>query len=931
MYKPDMKEYEKNYCVYAEERAGKSGTRFFRRSFPFAEGILKEENGFYLKGENGETPALQTKAIEKYKDGSIKWLSVAFSTKLDAYAKVRFDGVFKKRTDKEAPLSTDSKDKIVLKNDGLTVTINKEGFVESIVKDKKELLGKNGIRVSITTEDKKAYLENASAEIYVQGSVYTVVRIKGDFPGTNVNGDWFITFYKDDSRLSQKVKFITEGDSILLSEAIEIDYADDMKDFGYCPRCEKKGNLIFTETLTAGGEIVMSSKDPVRFKTAVASTGVHNGFAIEDGVVIYSPIQCGTAFLWPDGVGRTIHLETSFEKATEDAVSREIKWDYEPPFITIPSKWFVAAGIIEDDTQSEAVSRNAVALESLYGFYWGHFEAGMLPNSLAIDHTTKKFHGEGKMHRSNGEVPYTLLRTYMCYGRPKMYDLMMDYVEHWMDIIQYRGMHKALHGANRYHSGDFFNDHQAFCTSMPYYGDPSGLYMAYCVTGDPFIGECFKQAIDFLLEDVEKNGTAILSYWTEDMFGVHQSPEFQTRCSIVTRVFNFAHNLYNDERYLEAGKSIMRWMAKAQNENGSFYEDYYYDTFKPDSFPLANGEYQPLEKQYIMTFGSRGYSEFACATKDETTIKVLERLCDYYVEAMDDLGFMWYPNHVDEKANDGGGWFQKRGSCGATTGGTMYTLAYAYHVLPKKEYLIGALKAARYCISMWGCDGSAGQLTGSQSPFLQGAQAVSRLIKENREFAIENGFADVVALLDTDTKETFGKYPAFNHRYRRFGINTYDTKYGEAITLLHRLNAVHGWNTHVNKAFDFEMELCSDGKLWYGCDNVVTMNSDKVGMKKEVRVVELMSLLKTNIGVSALTGESTVKILKYTEDELVMDLSGSGVDVTVEDGLFRVIDGAQYSIEQRDRDCTVTAKDGKLKFNMRPVIGSRPMTIKRIK
>ena len=43
MYNPDMKEYEKEYCIYAEERAGKSGIRFFRRGFPFAKGILKDE------------------------------------------------------------------------------------------------------------------------------------------------------------------------------------------------------------------------------------------------------------------------------------------------------------------------------------------------------------------------------------------------------------------------------------------------------------------------------------------------------------------------------------------------------------------------------------------------------------------------------------------------------------------------------------------------------------------------------------------------------------------------------------------------------------------------------------------------------------------------------------------------------------------------
>ena len=51
MYNPEIKDYEKEYSVFAEERAGKSGVRFFRRGFPFAKGILKGDySDFHIEG-----------------------------------------------------------------------------------------------------------------------------------------------------------------------------------------------------------------------------------------------------------------------------------------------------------------------------------------------------------------------------------------------------------------------------------------------------------------------------------------------------------------------------------------------------------------------------------------------------------------------------------------------------------------------------------------------------------------------------------------------------------------------------------------------------------------------------------------------------------------------------------------------------------------
>lgn len=922
MKEPDMKEYNKEFCIYAQERSGAEGISFFRRGLPFAQGILKDEKQFYLKGADGKEPAIQTKVLEQYPDGSIRWLSVAFSARLRPYEKYCLSGVFKKRAAAGEDIAKEIKDGVTLETERVKAVITAAG-VTSLTIDGKELLGKKGIRLSVKDEAGKHIFKADTVKIYINGDVYATVRLTGRFADSRIQADWFITLYGADDRLRHEVKFNSQGANVLYSQAIEAELCEDMKQHAYVDRAETAGNLVFSDWFSAsagdGQSVLMVSKDVKRFHKATAPIGVHNGYAVEDTSIVFSPIQYDLGFEWPDGVTRTIHLDMVLfdKKPTDKDVDKEVKWTFDQPLLTIPSKWFVYNGATDDDSQSEAISRMSRMLSGMYGFYWNHFEAGKLPNTLKFDHVSEQVTCPDKMHRSHGAVAYNLWRTYMNFAEPRMYDLNMDYAEHWTDTIQYRGEIEALRGANRYHSGDFFNDHENFCTSMPYYGDLSGLYMTYCMTGDPYYEEAFREGVDFLAEDTEKNGVPVLSYWTSSMFAVHKSPEFQTRCCIVTRCLYYAYRLYGDERYNEAAKSIIRWLSEAQNPNGSFYEDYYYDTKEP-MCPLINGKRQPLEKQYIMLWGARGVVEYCRDSGDELAIRVMEILADYLVDSMDELGFLWYPNNRDEAAVDTNVQNQ-RGSCGATTASGIYAIGVLYDITKKPEYLKAVLKMVRYCVSTWGMEGSGGQLQGSATPYLQGLQTVSKLIKENMDFVLEEGFADVAALLDTNTRETFCVYPRFDHRFHRFSINTFDTVWGKEVYFLHRLTAMHGGGKHQEHAFDFNFELSRDRRLWFGDTIYVNMDSDSVMLKKPMRVVELVHLLKTDITVSDLTGEAEVTITKYTRNEIIIHLHrGSGFIATITDGFFHVVDGATYTVRQNERIREITPKDGVLQFELLP-------------
>ncbi len=917
MNKPDLKEYTKSYCIYAQERSGVSGKAFFRRGLPFAEGILKDEKQFYLKGEDEKIPDLQTKVIERYSDGSIKWLSVAFAAELEAYQSYRLDGVFKKRTDTVKLLAKEEKG-IVLENDKFKVTV-KDGKVASIISEGKEVLGKNGISLSVKNDEGKHLFNAEEAKIYVNGSIYAVARLKGRFADTNAYADWFITIYADDLRISHMVKFSSKDANVFSAQLIETELADEFKNTFCRERVEHNGNLYLSDWACSetenGTNVVMTTTDVKRFHKAMAPTGVHNGFEISGNHITFAPIQYDIPFLWPDGVMRTAHLEMSFSQ-TEGAKLRaenEKKRIFENPVLTIPSKWFVAMGALDDDSKSEVITRHDRLLASMYGFYWNHFEAGKLPNGLKVDFVSEKVTAPATVERSHGEINYAILKAYMNSSDPKLFDLNNDVTEHWTDIIQYHGMHKELEGANRYHSGDFFNDNLNFCVSMPYYGDLSGLYLTYCMTGDPYIEERFRSGIDFIVESTKLNGVPILSYWSTEMYAVHKSPEFQFRCCSITRALYFAYSLYGKKCYKEAAESINHWLYEGQSADGSFYEDYYYDTKQP-FIKYINGKIFNQLKTYIMTFGARAVSEYCRMSGDETAISVMERLAKYFIDNMDPRGFMWSPTN----SGDEYGVSNNKSSCVVTSSGAACFLAHMYEVTQNPIYFITVLKLWRFCISIWGSKGGSGQLQGSQVPSIIGMQTASKMIKENLDFVLLEGFADVAAALHTDTKQTYGVYPCHNHLYERFVINTFDTLWGNLIYFNYRKSPVHG-DTSENIAFDFDFEISNDRRLWYGETISVNDKSGIIALHKTLREVEIIQLLQTDIVVSDMTGDAELEIIKYTRDEIrILLRKGSGFKARVTNGFFHVKDGEKYTISQYTRVIEETAKDGVLEFEVIP-------------
>ncbi|MGN1059030.1 MAG: hypothetical protein ACI4QW_01255, partial [Clostridia bacterium] len=620
--------------IVVADRTGHAGREFFRRGIPFREGELYSENNIYLKAANGTVPPIQTEVMERYSDGSIKWMSMAFMWDVEPGKEYPFYFIFDRRGSSASTVDATSTGlSVTLKNETLDAKISASGIYE-LTYNGKPVVQNEGIRLRVGDGKNSHYFVANRFTVTAAGPVYAQLRLSGVFPSTNMLAEWFITIYQGDDRLYHEVKFNAKGDNVLYAETIDIDFAEDFVNRSFAEDA-KQGNALtfstwFGMSAEDGRSVLMASKDITRFEGVTSGTGVHNGFAhSEDSqVVVFSPIQYDLPWRWEDGVSRTVRLDMSFynEIPTAAEIAREASWAFTPPSLTINSERFVYSGWLADNSQTEAFTRTERLVTSLYGKLWNNFEAGKFPHRMEVDYATHTVLG-GAFDRSGGEVEYNLWKCYMNTGTPLLYDMLQESSEFWVDMLVYRGEIETLLGTNRYQTTDY--NSVSFKTSMPFYGDLSGVYLSYCITGDPYYRESFKLGIDHWERSTrEGGGFPNCSYWY-DSLGFNEQSTYrraaQYRFCAQVRGLYIAYELFGDDKYYDAAKSIISFLEDIQNDDGSFFEQYNYLTKEP-SPAEKNDDGTPAlsDKIYIMEYGARMLMDFYNASGYEPTLVILE-------------------------------------------------------------------------------------------------------------------------------------------------------------------------------------------------------------------------------------------------------------------------------------------------------------------
>ncbi len=929
LYIPQKSSVSDEADIVIEERTGHFGLEFFRRGIPFSQGEYYEGENISLKHGNTLVP-LQTEVIEKYPDGSVKWLSVSFMWNVEANESYDFYIVKEESRPSSTVTVKESADNVILSNDYVKATVTNTG-VSALTYNGKSVLGNGGIVLKINNN----YTFKAdSVELVSSGPVYATVRLTGSFTGCSMTGDWFITVYNEDSRLYHEFKFTAKGDQTVSTGTMNFSFADGFNTVSFKENSPAVDTMTESDRMTIskdGLSVILSTKDVTRFKGAISKDSITNGFVYSTAFKEwrFAPIQYGAPYFWLDGVTRTARLDMSFYDTapTPDETEREEAWAFTPPSLTVNSERFVNAGIIEDNNLSPAITRTENLITSMYGGLWNHFQAGKMPHTLEINYETEEittiFRGgryEEAFDRSGGEVEYNLWKSYLNTGNPVMFDILSESSEFWTDFMVYRGKIEKLQGTNRYQTKD--TDHVSYRTNMPFYGDLSGLYMSYCITGDPYIKESFRLAADFWEKSIsDANGVPMLSYWYNPAFPdrlnyneeFSEQQSFQFRFSGMARGMYYAYSLFGDEKYLNAGKDIADHLPLMQLENGSFVESYYYPSFEPlPNVENDTGEKVLSEKHYIMNFGARMLTDFYNMSGYAPMLSNLKDLESYLAEKRTEDGFIWTPNSDDEV-------YAVPSIRGAGSPSTeMSFIAKLYQATGDTEYLYTVAQMFRNYVASWNGGNTDRVMETGKSNFMEVSQTISRILLDNRDTVIKMGFPDVIAVLDSDAqirKDLYSDFKAdvINKRDHRLAMSVFDTEMGRVVLFNNcELVTYTAENPALYKDTAFTMDFNADAEknLWYGAKN--TVRDSGVHIIADVRVTDVIPLLKTDFEIKS-EEEVVADISLYTPERIEMTInSGDDVPFAITDGFFSVENDKCYVLETGGEKSLLWAENGVL-------------------
>lgn len=896
---------KKKHDIVIHERTGNSGMRFFRRGVPFAEGELYDVSLLRLRGSDGSEHELQCEALEKYPDGSIKWASISFMLEVEANKKYYFD-ILKAHKSDNGSFVKQNGTSIDMDNGILKVSTGEFG-IAAMMHNGKNLLSSDGIRLVIENTTGVQYFHTTSAQIIADGSVYAQIKLHGYFTNSTAEADWYIYMYSGSGRIYQEVTLNVKGYTKLTSQYLETNFAEDLQNTVFEPTAKTGENIVFSNYINAneiGSNLTMASQDIVRFEKTAKTGGVYNGFVYGEDKkkVLFAPIHYNADFMWPDGVSRTTHLDmlVTDKALTEDELKRESEWCFTPPSLTVASDRFVNAKIIEDDVHSDVCGRIEKMVEDIYGKLWNNFQAGKLPNRILFEYKSRTS-SPGDMDRSPGETEYNLWLAYMNCGNERLYDIICESAEQWSDVYIYRGDEILAYGCNRYFTGPYFGiQNGQFEMSQPFYGDLSGMYMTYLMTGDIRYRDTFRLSIDNIETGVAKNGVPTLSYWGSNR-AVSHNTEYHARFMAQARGLAFAYRLFGDEKYLEAGKSIARFISEIQAPSGIFYESYDITTKKP--IPGKQGrKLEPHAKLYIMLYGARPMLDFYKMTGYEPAKDSMIKLADFLLTEQEEDGWTWSPNSSNEIWDYG----DKRGCDGVTNSLISTFFTDMYCATGDVKYFEAALKAIRFYVSMWSSNSDNNMLGVNRTNFLKGYEVMTHMIKCNERLALEMGYADVVGLMNENTAENLKEYADFDNMDRRCVLNAFDTAYGRIVYITTIATSLHS-ETYQDKFIDLDFKVSDERRLWFG--DALKVKKDGTYLQREMQVVDLAHLLQTDIYLSGMSDDVDARILTYTPDKITLEIAGeNSVVISVADGFYNAKEGSLHTVSTDGMSYEISAR-----------------------
>ena len=672
--------------VIVEERAGVEGIQTIERGLLLPNGFVTDINDIILIDDNETNYPIQAECTEKWENGSIKWISAAFQVELDALETKKLKIVRgRQKTAKQVSVEK-KKGGYLLSNGSINVSVSSYG-IDYIEKNNKMLVNEIGMYAQIYQIDKTYNLSDCSIDIMREGDVLATVRLKGIICD-ELEAEWLITLTAGSDIVHNEFRYITKDDVIMSTIALSCNMGTINKySYNEDAPIYRDGEIIGADWIScndAMSKVSFVSHDVERFRGGMGKDD--SGYMIHDNKIDFAPIICKNKFSFYDGMSRTAKIDILFEGDEESHLSVLKK----SASAIHPPEYYKSCGILQSTFIPDFVRVMIDEFKSDDSYRYARYEAGGIPTSV------DSYMGRvGMFEVRHGETDFHLSYAYMLTGDSDLYDIIMEDAECFADCSVYRGKFDILYGANRYRTGRLYDAAQ-FRRTHPFYGDATGIYQSYLISGRRYFEETFHIMTDHLVINANSAKNMGLNVprmidWTSGEPTLTNYVECRYMMSI--RALYIAEKRYGGGQYEQVCKNIALWAKNAQTEKGFWYQAY------RDSGELLyqSGQNQPPIKNYLMLYGGRGLIDYYLMSGDENAGVAVKKLADYFLEERV-LPSGYLMNVSKDKTYER----NEDGSRGQYTFINMMATDYmfdAYSITGDKRYLEAMIQFLRYWLA----------------------------------------------------------------------------------------------------------------------------------------------------------------------------------------------------------------------------------------
>lgn len=535
-------------------------------------------------------------------------------------------------------------------------------------------------------------------------------------------------------------------------------------------------------------------------------------------------------------------------------------------------EYYLKNGAIKSTYIPDFLNDTIEGLKKAYELTDSRYEAGNVP--AAIDTEQSKY----IMYEVQlGETNVYLTDLYMMTGDAELYDIIQANATAFADCSVYRGGLDMIYGANRYRVGRLY-DEKNFRASHPYYGDATGQYASWLITGNSYYEETFKIMVDHLVNNakLQKNmgyNVPRMIDWFNDAGTPELTAHVECRYMMEIRALGIAEKLYGGGEYKSTADNVIGWAGNAITNDGFWYQAYF-----DDGTPLVqSSQTQAAVKNYTMLYGARALTDYYEMYPSNDLKTLMEKFGTYLVGEIKNSNFISDVKEDLYEENEDG------------TSGQMSTvnimasdyLFDLYEICSKDIYLTAGVKLLSYWIAQqekggfwpqhinkygYGSNSITAGFAAQHLSIFGKCAEITNVLSSNKELLEVNAYGKELLAM------WFGRKIYLENNYPDHEVETklYTGECGDLVTVVNNSGYDSGqWEKTIY------VQPKNFGGIWTNAENSIIWENKTV-LSFTLNQFEMASAMRIPVDIMNLSAPISATVSSYDSSGITIDFEGEG-------------------------------------------------------